>query len=128
MADPRPSWRSTLTAMLSARMLVALLMGFASGLPLLLTGSVLQAWLKDSGVNLTDIGLFALVGLPYTLKFLWAPLFDRYALPLGRRRGWLAVSQIALAAALAMISIAAPKPDTLMWISCAALLVAFFSA
>ena len=114
--------------MLSARMLVALLMGFASGLPLLLTGSVLQAWLKDSGVNLTDIGLFALVGLPYTLKFLWAPLFDRYALPLGRRRGWLAVSQIALAAALAMISIAAPKPDTLMWISCAALLVAFFSA
>jgi PAT family beta-lactamase induction signal transducer AmpG len=65
---------------------------------LLLTGSVLQAWLKDGGINLTDIGLFALVGLPYTLKFLWAPLFDRYVLPgFGRRRGWLIAMQLALA-------------------------------
>ncbi|HET7157432.1 MAG TPA: AmpG family muropeptide MFS transporter, partial [Burkholderiales bacterium] len=68
-------------------MLISLLMGFASGLPLLLTGSVLQAWLKDGGIDLKAIGLFALVGLPYTLKFLWSPLFDRYTLPLlGRRR------------------------------------------
>ena len=115
--------------MLSQRMLIALLMGFAAGLPLLLTGSVLQAWLKDGGINLTDIGLFALVGLPYTLKFLWAPLFDRYALPrFGRRRGWLIVMQLALAAALAALSLAQPTPNHLLWISIASLIVAFFSA
>ena len=61
---PNLTWRETLLAMLSGRMLIALLMGFASGLPLLLTGSVVQAWLKDGGIKLTDIGLFALVGLP----------------------------------------------------------------
>lgn len=110
-------------------MLIALLMGFASGLPLLLTGSVLQAWLKDGGINLANIGLFALAGLPYTLKFLWAPLFDRYALPrAGRRRGWLIVMQLALAAALAALSLAQPTPDHLLWISVASLIVAFFSA
>lgn len=124
-----PTWRETLAAMLSRRMLIALLMGFAAGLPLLLTGSVLQAWLKDGGVTLTDIGLFALVGLPYTLKFLWAPFFDRYALPrFGRRRGWLAAMQLALAAALAALSLAQPTPNHLLWISAAALVVAFFSA
>ena len=69
-------------------MLVALLMGFSCGLPLLLTLSVLQAWMKAEGVDLAIIGLMALVGLPYTLKFLWAPILDRYTLPfLGRRRG-----------------------------------------
>jgi len=125
----RLTWRETLLAMLSGRMLIALLMGFAAGLPLLLTGSVLQAWLTDGRVNLTDIGLFALVGLPYTLKFLWAPLFDRYALPrFGRRRGWLIVMQLALAAALGALSLAQPTPDHLLWISAGALIVAFFSA
>ena len=110
-------------------MLVALLMGFASGLPLLLTGSVLQAWLKEGGIDLASIGLFALVGLPYTLKFLWAPLFDRYALPrFGRRRGWLIIMQLALAAALAALSLTQPTPDHLLWISVASLIVAFFSA
>ncbi len=126
---PSLTWRETLLAMLSKRMLIALLMGFASGLPLLLTGSVLQAWLKDGGIKLTDIGLFALVGLPYTLKFLWAPLFDRYALPrFGRRRGWLMAMQLALAAALAALSLAQPTPNHLLWISAASLIVAFFSA
>ena len=125
----RASWRETLLAMLSGRMLIALLMGFASGLPLLLTGSVLQAWLKDGGIKLTDIGLFALVGLPYTLKFLWAPLFDRYALPrFGRRRGWLIAMQLGLAAALAALSLAQPTPNHLYWIAVASLIVAFFSA
>jgi PAT family beta-lactamase induction signal transducer AmpG len=110
-------------------MLVALLMGFASGLPLLLIGSVLQAWLRDAGVDLQSIGLFALIGLPYTLKFLWSPLFDRYALPLlGRRRGWLLVLQVALAAALFGLSFAHPSPHDLFPISAAALVVAFFSA
>ena len=123
------SWRDTLSAILSGRMLFSLLMGFASGLPLLLIGSVLQAWLKRSGVDLGSIGLFALVGLPYTLKFLWAPLFDRYALPLfGRRRGWLLVMQIALACALFALSLAQPAADDLFWLAAAALLVSFFSA
>jgi PAT family beta-lactamase induction signal transducer AmpG len=110
-------------------MLIAALMGFASGLPLLLTGSVLQAWLSDGGVDLARIGLFALAGLPYTLKFLWSPLFDRYALPLlGRRRGWLVVTQIALAAALVALSVSNPGPDDLAVVSVAAFMVAFFSA
>lgn len=128
-ADLRPSWRETLTSIFSARMLVALLMGFASGLPLLLTGSILQAWLKRSGIDLASIGVFALVGLPYTLKFLWAPLFDRYAPPLlGRRRGWMLATQGALAAALFALSLSHPAPGDLLPVSIAALLVAFFSA
>jgi PAT family beta-lactamase induction signal transducer AmpG len=119
----------TAAAIFSGRMLVALLMGFASGLPLLLTGSVLQAWLKDGGIDLKAIGLFALVGLPYTLKFLWSPLFDRYTLPVfGRRRGWLLVIQVALAASLFSLSFARPTPDHLLVISLSALLVTFFSA
>jgi PAT family beta-lactamase induction signal transducer AmpG len=137
-ADERPfgapargehAWRDALRAALSGRMLIAALMGFASGLPLLLTGSVLQAWLKDGGIDLTRIGLFALVGLPYTLKFLWSPLFDRYAVPLlGRRRGWLALVQVALAAALVALSMATPGAESLVAVSAAALVVAFFSA
>lgn len=124
-----PTWIETAAAIFSARMLVAMLMGFASGLPLLLTGSVLQAWLKDGGIDLKAIGLFALVGLPYTLKFLWSPLFDRYALPLlGRRRGWLLLMQMALAASLLLLSFAEPSLDRLLPIAVAALLVSFFSA
>jgi PAT family beta-lactamase induction signal transducer AmpG len=128
LTGPRLSWRDTLTAIFSGRMLVALLMGFSSGLPLLLTGSVLQAWLSDGGVDLARIGLFALVGLPYTLKFLWSPLFDRYAPPLGRRRGWLALMQLALAGGLLLLSTAAPAPDHLWLVMAAGLLVTFFSA
>src|SRR6185503_2769308 len=138
MSDARPAariepakltWVETGAEIFSGRMLVALLMGFASGLPLLLTGSVLQAWLKDGGIDLKAIGLFALVGLPYTVKFLWSPLFDRYSLPFfGRRRGWLTVMQIALAAALVALSFAHPAPDRLLPISIAALLGSFFSA
>jgi MFS transporter, PAT family, beta-lactamase induction signal transducer AmpG len=125
----RLTWRETVAAVFSTRMLVALLMGFASGLPLLLTGSVLQAWLKDTGIDLSSIGLFALAGLPYTLKFLWAPLFDRYLPPiLGRRRGWLVLAQLALAGALAALSTADPALHRLWYVSFAALLVAFFSA
>jgi PAT family beta-lactamase induction signal transducer AmpG len=82
---------------------IALAMGFYSGLPLLLTGSVLQAWMTERGMSLATVGLFALTGLPYTLKFLWAPLFDRYQLPgfRGRRRGWLLLLQCLLALVLA---------------------------
>lgn len=88
----------------SRRMVVAGLMGFASGLPLLLIGTLLQAWLTDAGVSIQIIGLFALAGLPYTLKFLWAPLMDRYTPGwLGRRRGWLFIVQVFLAASIALL-------------------------
>lgn len=103
-------------------------MGFSSGLPLLLTGSLLQAWIKESGASLATLGLLALVGLPYTLKFLWAPLFDRFAPShLGRRRGWLLWIQGALTAALATLAFS--HPEFGLWpVSIAALLVSFFSA
>jgi PAT family beta-lactamase induction signal transducer AmpG len=109
-------------------MLVALLMGFSCGIPLLLTISVLQAWMKNEGVDLTVIGLMALVGLPYTLKFLWAPVFDRFTiLPFGRRRGWLFVVQIALMVSIIGLGMTDPKNHP--WIvALAALFVTFFSA
>jgi len=120
--------RDLLAVMFSRRMLVSLLMGFSCGLPLLLTISVLQAWMKEEGVDLGVIGLMALVGLPYTLKFVWAPFVDRFTLPfLGRRRGWLLVAQVALAMAIALLG--RTDPARLPWmVAFAALLVTFFSA
>ena len=119
---------SILRTIVSRRMAVAAVMGFASGLPLLLTITVLQAWMKEAGVDLTVIGLMALVGLPYTLKFLWAPLLDRYTLlPMGRRRGWLLVIQIALMAAIVGLGLTNPAQSPLM-VAVAAFLVTFFSA
>lgn len=109
-------------------MLVALLMGFSCGLPLLLTISVLQAWMKEEGVDLTIIGLMALVGLPYTLKFLWAPFLDRFTPSfLGRRRGWMLVAQIALFVSIAGLGLTDPVNAPWM-VAFAALLVTFFSA
>ncbi len=109
-------------------MLVALAMGFACGLPLLLTITVLQAWMKEAGVDLAVIGLMALVGLPYTAKFLWAPFLDRYTLPfLGRRRGWLLVIQIALIMAIAGLGLTDPESNPWM-VAFAAFVVTFFSA
>lgn len=109
-------------------MLVTLLMGFACGLPLLLTITVLQAWMKEEGVDLTVIGMMALVGLPYTLKFLWAPFLDRFTLPfLGRRRGWLLIAQVALLLAIAGLGFTQPKENPWM-LAFAAFLVTFFSA
>jgi PAT family beta-lactamase induction signal transducer AmpG len=109
-------------------MLVALLMGFACGLPLLLTITVLQAWMKEQGVDLTVIGMISLVGLPYTLKFLWAPVMDRFTLPfLGRRRGWLLVAQAALMVSISGLGFTDPGKNP--WITAgAAFLVTFFSA
>jgi len=112
----------------SRRMLVSFLMGFACGLPLLLTSTVLQAWMKEEGVDLTMIGMMALVGLPYTLKFLWAPFLDRYTLSfLGRRRGWLLVAQVALAFSIAGLGFTGPARNPVIMV-CAALLLTFFSA
>ena len=109
-------------------MLVAFVMGFACGLPLLLTISVLQAWMKDEGVDLTVIGMMALVGLPYTLKFLWAPFLDRFSLPLlGRRRGWMLFAQIALMISIASLGQSDPVQNPWL-LAFAAFLVTFFSA
>ena len=109
-------------------MLVAFVMGFACGLPLLLTMSVLQAWMTDAGVDLAVIGMMALVGLPYTLKFLWAPFLDRFTLPfLGRRRGWMLVAQIALTASIACLGQSDPIQNPWL-LAFAAFLVTFFSA
>jgi PAT family beta-lactamase induction signal transducer AmpG len=124
----KKSWRQVFVALFSGRMLVSFVMGFAGGLPLLLTGSLLQAWMVDGGIDLGTIGLFALVGLPYTLKFLWAPLMDRYVPSiLGRRRGWLLIWQLALVAAIALLAFS--NPAQLLYVTAlAALLLSFFSA
>jgi PAT family beta-lactamase induction signal transducer AmpG len=87
------TWRS----LLNTRMLAVLFLGFSSGLPLFTMLYLMQAWLAKSGVDIKALGLFALVGFPYTFKFLWAPFMDRYSIgPLGRRRGWMALTQLAL--------------------------------
>lgn len=110
------------------RLAVILLLGFASGLPLALTGGTLQAWMTVEGVDLSTIGIFTLVGLPYTWKFLWAPLMDRFVPPfLGRRRGWLLVTQLSLAALIAAMAFASPRGD-LAWLALLAVAVAFASA
>jgi PAT family beta-lactamase induction signal transducer AmpG len=110
------------------RLAAVLLMGFASGLPLALTGQALQAWLTTDGVNIATIGFFGLVGIPYTFKFLWAPLMDRFEPPwLGRRRGWLVLSQLALAATLYVMSGLSPSAQPLLFAQWAVLL-AFLSA
>jgi len=104
------------------------LLGFSSGLPLALTDSTLKAWLREAGLDLKTIGFFALVGLPYNLKFLWAPFLDRYSLPFfGRRRGWMLVTQLLLSGALFWMSHGDPSGN-LAWIAALALGVAFLSA
>jgi len=119
-----PSWG----LFVSSRFWLAGLMGFAGGVPLLLTLTVLQAWLQSEGVSLTTIGFLGLVGIPYNLKFLWAPLLDRFnPLGFGRRRGWLIISQICLALSIAILGTQDPL-DGILKVAVAACLVAFFSA
>ncbi|HHU94588.1 MAG TPA: muropeptide transporter [Alcaligenaceae bacterium] len=113
---------------LSPRVLPLLVLGFASGLPLALTSGTLQAWATVAGVSLTQIGFLTLVGSAYTLKFLWAPLLDRYAVPfLGRRRGWIALSQLLLALSIAAMGLFDPGAQ-LGLIALLAVFVAFMSA
>jgi PAT family beta-lactamase induction signal transducer AmpG len=112
----------------SRKMAALLLLGFASGLPLFLTSRTLQAWMKDSQVDLGVIGWFSLIGLPYTLKFLWAPFLDRFVPPfLGRRRGWLFITQVGLLVAIAAMSLQQPK-EALQLLAINALVIAFLSA
>lgn len=117
-----------LQSVFSLRMLFVFLMGFASGLPLILTGGTLKAWMKEAGVDLTIIGAFSLVGLPYALKFLWAPFLDRYVPRfLGRRRGWIIITQFALAFALVGLGVSNPTAIPTAT-AIAAFLVCFASA
>ncbi len=112
----------------SRRVAVTLLLGFASGLPLALTSGTLQAWMTVEGVDITTIGIFTLAGLPYTWKFLWAPLMDRFVPPaLGRRRGWILLTQLLLMAGIAAMGSLSPAhaPWALAGL---AVLVAFSSA
>jgi MFS transporter, PAT family, beta-lactamase induction signal transducer AmpG len=110
------------------RLLIVVLLGFASGLPLALTGQAMQAWLSMEGLDVATIGFLSLVGLPYTFKFLWAPLMDRFDLPLlGRRRGWLVLTQLALAGGLLVMASTSPKGATQVF-ALLAVAVAFISA
>lgn len=114
----------------SWRMAVVMVMGFSSGLPLALTasGSVFQAWMTSENVDLTLIGIFSLVGLPYSLKFLWSPILDRYVPPfLGRRRGWMVIAQLGLMIALICMAFSNPAANPFL-VAFLALCVAFFSA
>ncbi|QBC43641.1 AmpG family muropeptide MFS transporter [Iodobacter fluviatilis] len=118
-------WKSLL---LSRRMLICVFTGFASGLPLYILLNLVPAWLKSEGVNLKAIGFFALIQFPFTWKFIWAPLLDRYAVPgLGRRRGWMLLTQLALLVLIASFGLFNPKLD--LWsIAYLATALAFFSA
>jgi PAT family beta-lactamase induction signal transducer AmpG len=129
---PHASWRDGLAVYLQRRVLIVLLLGFSSGLPLALSGSTLLVWMRESGVDLGTIGLFALVGTPYTLKFLWAPLVDALHVPLftrqfGRRRGWLVFSQLLLIGAILLLALTDPARSPL-FVALGALLVAAMSS
>ncbi len=119
------SWRE---ALFNRRMLICVFTGFSSGMPLYLLINLLPAWLRSEGVDLKTIGFFALIQLPYTWKFLWSPLMDRYALPLlGRRRGWMLATQVALLAAIPLFGTLHPQRD--IWsIVALSTAVALFSA
>lgn len=129
---PRATWRESMAVYLQPRVLIVLLLGFSSGLPLALSGSTLLVWMRESGVDLGTIGLFALVGTPYTLKFLWAPLVDALHVPLftrrfGRRRGWLVFAQLLLIAAILLLALTDPARSPL-FVALGALLVAAMSS
>jgi MFS transporter, PAT family, beta-lactamase induction signal transducer AmpG len=128
----KKDWWSAIGGYFTPRMLIILVMGFASGLPLLLTLSTLSYWLSKVGVDKTTIGLFALVGTPYTFKFLWSPIMDQIPLPvltrlLGRRKSWLLLTQVLLAVAILFMGQTDPAIDPWMT-ALAALIVAFLSA
>ncbi len=126
LPPPPPASRLSVAAL--HRLVVVVLLGFASGLPLALAGQAMQAWLTVEGVDVATIGFLSLVGLPYTFKFLWAPLMDRFELPrLGRRRGWLVLTQLTLALALWGMAATSPAQATRSF-ALLAVLVAFLSA
>lgn len=112
----------------SKKMAIMLLLGFSSGLPLALSGGTLQAWLTVSGISIKTIGLYSAIGIPYTIKFFWSPLMDRYVPPfLDRRRGWIAICQIILALCIGVLGFQDPA-NALLSVGMLALLLAFASA
>ncbi|MFX1673819.1 AmpG family muropeptide MFS transporter [Paraburkholderia sp. A2WS-5] len=126
--EDHPGWR----AYLNTHMLICVFLGFTSGLPLFTLVYLVQAWLRSEGVNLKEIGLFALIQFPYTWKFVWAPLMDRYVPRLpgwrpGRRRGWMLVTQILVAGAIATLGFVSPK-ESIWTVAALTALVAFFGA
>ncbi|HEY6299876.1 MAG TPA: MFS transporter [Candidatus Binatus sp.] len=125
----RTAWQRSIAQYSDRRVLLILPLGFASGLPLLLTFSTLSAWFATTGVSRAMIGTFALVSTPYALKFLWSPLIDRLPppIPIGRRRGWGIAIQLALIAATLALGACNPKVD-LARMASLAILVAFLSA
>ena len=131
-APAPPTFLDALAVYLKPRVLIVLFLGFSSGLPLALSGTTLLVWMRESGVDLGTIGLFALVGTPYTVKFLWAPLTDALDVPLlsrwlGRRRGWLVFTQILLMAAIIFLGTCNPAQAPGL-VAFGALLVAAASA
>src|SRR3990172_6720056 len=130
-AQAKP-WSEAARLYFDRRMLVILVLGFASGLPLLLTGGTLAIWMKENGLTNTAIGLFVLVGIPYNLKFLWAPVIDHVPVPvlarlIGQRRAWTVVIQAALMAAIVAMGQIDPAAAPVA-LSVMALIVAFLSA
>src|SRR5208283_3169456 len=128
----RSGWFASLKVYREPRLIAVLLMGFASGLPLALTFGTLSFWLSEVGVSRTSIGLFALVGISYSMKFLWSPLIDRLPIPiltarLGRRRSWALAIQPALALAILALGLTDPSLDPGIT-ALAAVIVAFLSA
>lgn len=124
-ADARRNWTEIL---FTRKMLACIFLGFSSGMPLFVLVSLVPAWLRDNGVDLATIGLFALVGLPYTWKFLWSPIMDRFKLPfLGRRRGWALLTQVLLLISIGLLGHFNPATSiqAIVWVVFA---VALFSA
>jgi PAT family beta-lactamase induction signal transducer AmpG len=125
VSETRRSWTEIL---FTRKMLACIFLGFSSGMPLFVLVSLVPAWLRDNGVDLATIGLFALVGLPYTWKFLWSPVMDRFKLPfLGRRRGWALLTQVMLLLSIGLLGHFNPATsiESIVWIVFA---VALFSA
>jgi PAT family beta-lactamase induction signal transducer AmpG len=129
----RTSFAEALAVYLKPRVLIVLFLGFSAGLPLALSGSTLRLWMRQSGIDLETIGLFALVGTPYTIKFLWAPVVDALDVPVfsrlfGRRRGWLMFSQLMMIAAIVLLGFCDPAKLAWYVVFGAALMVATASA
>lgn len=139
----RPGWRLVLANLRDRKVLAMLLLGFSSGIPIYLVGNTLGFWMRENGIELSTIGFLSWVGLAYTLKFLWAPLVDRADAPLlgrllGRRRGWMLLSQLIVAVALLGMAFIEPRQEAMLMAGVAldrllvfgamALVVAFASA
>ncbi len=119
---------SKIDALISSQLLAILLLGFASGLPLALVGTTLQAWFTESGISVMTIGTLSLIGLPYTLKFLWAPLMDYYRFPrIGTRKGWILITQAGLIVSILLLAHLQPSHQA-YWMGIVSLVIAFLSA